>query len=272
VYKSVNGKSCGDVLQSLLHVNKQFFLVMNNSGKVIVTDEEFRKTAEINGLSSPRYLLKVTDAKAYLSDLQANKISIIHLKDHSLKGSIACRGWTEQMALVYNKVFVTNLSSRYLYVINSMTDAISDSVEVGSGAASLVSDADDQLWVLCRGDQAKKEKACLLQIDPISLLIRQRVSLEGAPSNLCVGPNGRDLYYLNAGVWQYDSKSAQSRHLYGEATSNFYGLGIHPVNGDIFVSDAMDYAQASTIIQLSKEGTRKKSLKAGINTGGFYFE
>lgn len=43
VYKAVNGKTCGDVLQSLLHFNKQYFLVMNNSGKIVVTDQDLKK-------------------------------------------------------------------------------------------------------------------------------------------------------------------------------------------------------------------------------------
>ena len=272
VYQAVNGKSCGDVLQSLLHVNKNYFLVMNNSGKIIVTDQEFKKTAEINGLASPRYILQVTDAKAYVSDLQANKISIVNLKESALKGSIPCRGWTEQMCLIYNKVFVTNLSSRYLTIINSITDQVIDSIEVGAGAGSLITDAGDKLWVLCRGDIALKEKARLVQIDPVTLVILQKIELEGSPFNLCVDGSGSYLYFLNAGLYRFKITGKLAEKIYGEASSNFYGLAVDPATGNLFVSDAMDYSQASTISILSKDGTLKKSIKAGINTGGFYFD
>lgn len=270
VYKAANGKACGDVLQSLLHDTKRYFLVINNSGKIIVTDEEFKKTAELTGFSSPRYLVKVSDAKAYLSDLRSDKISILNLKDLSVKGSIACKGWTEQMVVIYNKVFVSNLSSRYLFVINAATDAIIDSIEVGTGAGSLVTDKNDKLWALSRGSTI--EKAQLVQIDALTHQILQKVNIEGAPFNLCAASNGEDLYFIQSGIYHYSISSSTLTKLVDEPQANFYGLAIEPVSGDLFAADAMDYTQSSTIRIYSKNGLGKKSLKAGINTSGFYFD
>lgn len=272
VYMAANGSHCGDVLQSLLTFNKKYFLVINNSGKVIVTDQNFVKTAEIKGFASPRYLVQVTESKAYLSDLHADKISIINLRDLTVKGSIPCKGWTERMLVMYNKVFVTNLYSRFVYVINSSTDAVVDSISVGWGASSLIADADDKVWLLCRGDKALQEKAKLVQIDPASHMVLKSIDLEGSPFNLCVAGNGRDLYFLNDGLYHFSISGTSPDKIYGEANANFYGLGIDPVTDNIYVSDAKDYAQASVISVLTKDGTRKKSIKAGINTSGFYFD
>ena len=78
----------GDVAQSLSFINDKFYLVVNNSGKISVCDNQFKKITQITNLSSPRYLLPVTNQKAYVSDYNANAISIIDLNSNLKTGSI----------------------------------------------------------------------------------------------------------------------------------------------------------------------------------------
>jgi hypothetical protein len=53
---------------------------------------------------------------------------------------------------------------------------------------------------------------------------------------------------------------------------NYYGLGIHPVSGNIFVTDAKDYASQGTIYQYNQTtGSMMKTYPGGIIPGSFCF-
>ncbi len=52
----------------------------------------------------------------------------------------------------------------------------------------------------------------------------------------------------------------------------FYGLGIHPANGNIYVSDAKDYVQNGTVYQYNQvTGSLVRTFPAGRIPGSFCF-
>lgn len=276
IYHSVNQSSPGDVAQSLTHINANFYLVMNNSGKIIVCDEKFKKLSEIKNLQSPRYILPVSNQKAYVSDLYANAIHVVDLNTNSKTGSIACNGWTEQMLLIYNKVFVCNPRSKYVYVINSITDQKTDSVAVGINASSLVLDKYDKVWVLSSGDKLKNELPRLSRINPVTLQIEKTLEFkqDRSVSGLCLNRGKDTLYYLSGGVYRMPVSSnelPETEFLSGQ-NKNYYGLGVNANDYTVYVADALDYIQRSNVYIYNSKGELLKDFKAGINTNGFYFE
>jgi hypothetical protein len=52
---------------------------------------------------------------------------------------------------------------------------------------------------------------------------------------------------------------------------NIYGLDSNPVNGDIYISDAVDYQQASHIWRYSQSGTLVDHFAAGVISSGCVF-
>ena len=67
-YKLQNNATIGDVLQSMFFFNGKYYLVVNNSNKILVCDSNMKKLNQINGFTSPRYFIPVNNAKAYVSD------------------------------------------------------------------------------------------------------------------------------------------------------------------------------------------------------------
>ena len=53
--------------------------------------------------------------------------------------------------------------------------------------------------------------------------------------------------------------------------SYFYNLGINPVNGDIFVTDALDYQQRRRLLIFNNKGELLSEMFAGISPGRLYF-
>lgn len=277
VFSAHNQRPVGDVLNSALSVNGQFWLIVNNSQKIERLNEITLQALEpIHGLHSPRFGARVGLGKVYVTDLHANRIHIINETSGVLSGHIPVSGWTEGLVLSQGYVWVCNTSADRLYKINPELDQIVDSVQVGDAPRSVVSDKDGKIWVLCEGGIPPQETAgSLWKIDPVS--VSAELSLSHAqnsdhPSRLSISPDGSLLYWLKDGVFRM---AIGETVLPGQAwiPSNgklFYGLGISPVN-DIFVSDAKDYVQKGKVYRYSADGLPNGTWDAGIIPGGFYF-
>ncbi len=274
-YKEQNNAEVGNIAQSLSFINSKFYIVVNNSQKIIVCTNEFKKTGEINGLTSPRYILPITNQKAYVSDLYANAISIIDLNSNTKIGSIPCSGKTEKMTLIYNKAFVTNSDRDYVYIINTITDLKTDSVFVGKNSGSIVLDKNDKVWVLSSGNQ-QNSTGKLIRINPISNQkeVEMSFSVSDSPNNLCLNKTKDTLYFLNEGIFRIPviDNSLPANPFVTKGNRNFYGLGINPNNCTIYAADALDYSQKSNIYIYDSNGNQKSLFKAGVISNGFYFE
>jgi DNA-binding beta-propeller fold protein YncE len=276
-YQSQNQTVMGDVAQDLIYYNSSFYIVMNNSQKVIVCDEQMKNRAFISGLNSPRYILPVTNSKAYVSDFKANAISVVNLNSNAIVSTIGCSGWTEKMALIYNKVFVTNMRTKYLYVINTINDSKTDSIEVGSSAGNILIDRNDRLWVLNSGDPKIPEPGTLKRINPVSHAVEKTFvfALNESPGSLCMNKTKDTLYFLNSGGicrMGMGDASLPAAPFISKGSRNYYGLGIDPNTYQVYAADALDYVQRSNVYIFDANGSQKSFFKAGIISNGFYFE
>ncbi len=278
LFKPANNVSLGDVCQSMYLLTGKAYLVVNNSGKVVVVNPlNFITIATITGFTSPRYFLPVSNNKAYVTDLYSNAITIVNLSTNTISGNIPCTGWTEELTLVYGKAFITNIRRNKVYVVNTATDVIDDSIAVSYGTSSIKQDKNGKLWVLCSGDKATNKYPGLHRINPITNEVELSLPFLNAadsPSRLTINGNADVLYYLlSDGVHQLNITDIALNPvaLISKATRNFYGLGVDPKDGVIYVSDAIDYVQRGIIYRYQPNGTLINSFKAGITPNNFYF-
>lgn len=276
IYFSQNNSHIGDVAQSLNLINGNFYIVVNNSNKITICNQNFQKTGQISGLTSPRYIQKITNQRAYVTDLKSNKICIVDLNQNIIAGYVSCPGSTERMAMIYNKVFVCNTKRNYLYQINTSTNLIEDSVFVGINASSLVIDKNDVLWVLSSGDASTNTLARLTKINTINNKVYSFFEFTSSSFNpdLCLNKTLDTLYFLNGGIFRMNISDTQlpSNPLVSKGSRNFYGLGINPNDFTIYASDVLDYVQKSNVYVFDVNGNQKNLFKAGYITNGFYFE
>jgi DNA-binding beta-propeller fold protein YncE len=278
LFEPANNRPLGDVCQSMYTFNGKVYMVVNNSGKIeVVNESNFSSVATITGLTSPRYFLPVSNSKAYVSDLYANHISIIDLSNNTIGNSIACNGQTEEMILAYGKVFITNYLSDKLYVINTLTDVLTDSITIGFGSNSIVEDKNGKIWVLCSGSASNAVKASLHRINPVNNLVEQSFTFLNStetPWRLNMNAGNDTLYYLNNDLYRMSitASSLPPTPFISHGTRNFYGLGIDPSSNEIYVSDAIDYVQRGKIYRYDAAGTQLNTFLAGIIPGDFYFK
>ena len=275
-FRQANNQSLGDICQSMNIINGKLYIVVNNSGKIEVCNPySLKKELTISGLTSPRYIYPVNNSKAYVTDGYSNQISIINLNNHSISGTITINGWTEQLILKNNKIFVTNSSTDYLYIINPVTDLLTDSVLISKGANSILEDQNGKLWVLCGGDYLNTYYATLYRVNPDNEQIENSFTFSTGdfPSRLCINSSGDSLYYLNNNVYKMGIEEL-SRPITPFITSsgnNFYGLAIDKSKNEIYVSDAIDFIQKGKIFRYRADGSVMENFLAGIIPGDFIF-
>lgn len=278
LFLEVNGETPGDLLQSVTLHEDQLWMVINNSGKIEIMDPvDGQRTGTVTGLESPRYMLPWPSLnKAYVTDLYASRVNIIDLNTRAVTGHIPVNGWSEAIIEAGNKVIVSGMTSGMLYAIDPQTDQMTDSLLVGDSPESMVLDNQGMLWVLCQGAYPDYNTASLVKVDPASweVLNTYMLPAQGLPwSRLRISAQQQQLYFLGGDVYTFDLQAAQPQPMVfvsGEGMS-LYGLGVDPYNGDVYVSDAIDFNQQGRIKRYSSAGNPEDEFAARNIPSGFLF-
>ena len=274
VYSTKNNESMGNVLHSIAFINGQYFFVVNNSGKVIMTDTNFVKQKEITGLTSPRNIYKVSDTKAYITDLYADAITTLDLNTLETIGSIPCNGHSEEGVVKDGVFWFTAPETAKIYSVDIATDRITDSIQVGWMPEGIVLDNKNVMWVLNRGDASKNEEPKLTSVSVLGedVLVTSNI-LVGAPINLEYDQELDLLYFVNDGIWNQGTDIDLSEPVLWKPADDkvYYSVRVNPENSEVYVSDVKDFVSRSTIYRYSKDGTLLDEFSAGIITGDFFF-
>lgn len=279
VFKPANNRPLGDVLQSMTLRDGTAYLVVNNSKKIEMIDvTSFQSEGTITGFNSPRYMLFIDNSKAYVSDLYDNAIAVVSMSSKSIVKKIPCPGATEQMLLYNNKVYVCNTLQRSLYIVDVNTDELIDSIPLSYGPNSIVMDHNNKIWVLCSGSESQSIYAGLHRINPandsveLSIVNIYPQGIFGA-NRMVINGTGDHLYWLNKDVQDMSiAAQAPPAEPFIRAVNNkFYGIGTDPFSGEIYISDAIDYVQRSSVYHYTPDGSLIGVFKTGVSTNGFYF-
>jgi hypothetical protein len=99
-------------------------------------------------------------------------------------------------------------------------------------------------------------------------------SASSSPHHLVIDANREYLLYINNSIYKMNiaDSTLPTNAFISNQSNNFYSMAISNYNNDIYVSDAMDYVQNSTIYRYSFSGQLIHTFKAGINASGFWIE
>ncbi|MBX0333523.1 hypothetical protein K3G39_09755 [Pontibacter sp. HSC-14F20] len=303
-FKKVNAPLVmGDVLQHMTQHGDQLYLVMNNSGKVVVTNAQTLKAeGEIAGLEAPRYFAALNDDKAYVTEwlgydpatfvYSNGRVAVIDLKTNTVTKTITVGVQPEQIVIAGGKLYVANNGGNTVTVINTATDAIETTIAVNEGPNSLALDRNNMLWVSSRGIKAydpvdwsvseeSSTPGSLAKINPTSNSVVATLTFSQnapAPGKLTPNLNGDKLYYVfNNKVWVQDvnATSLASQPLIDRGTYvayGFNGLGVEPTSGTIYAGKATDYASNGWVVRYNPQsGAAVDSFRVGIAPNGFLF-
>ncbi len=277
IFNKSNNRQLGDVFQSISLINDHLFLVINNSGKIeIINPNSVEVETTITGLGSPRKILDISQNKALVSDLYSNKIALIDLENYAVENYIDVSGWTEDIIKSGEKIFISNMDNNIVYSIDIETLMITDSIATFPVPNSMVEDINGNIWVLCSGSTGKSLPGGLIGFDPITNNTIKSIEFPGhfpPASKLNINAGGDSLYFISEDIWRIsiNDSNLPENPFYRANGRNFYGLGISPHDGKVFISDAVDFVQKGKAIIINNNGETIAEYNTGIIPGGFFF-
>lgn len=277
IYFKKNNKKIGDILQNMIIEGDKAYLVVNNSGYVLKTNvSDFKLDTTISGLVSPRQVTKIDDDKYYITDIYSGKIFIFSSSKNKIISEINTGLWNENCVSSGDFIYVScpwsynKPESRKILIINSKTDKIVDSLKVGSSPNQMVIDHKGYLWTLCAGDSYQGVKGSLYKTDLNTKKNIDSIIFDKTLEifNTSIGLNSfRDtLYILYNDVLKTstDQKITLNRIIKRE-NRNFYGMSVDNIRNNIYVTDALNFAEKGNVNIYSKSGNLSKTLKSGYN-------
>lgn len=273
-----NNRPLGDVAQSMTMIGDTGYIVVNNSNKIEVVDlTTFQSIGEISTLNSPRNLLPISPNKAYVSDLYEDDIYIVNPHDFSVIGRINSAGWTEEMVMVNGKVFVCQVDSSQLLVIDAATDHIIDKLPTAHSPQYIELDKNGNVWVSCSGNQDAKKPA-LQQFNSSNLQLMKSLNEESANQffgEIAFNSTKEELFFINKdGVGKLTITDTTLAEMAFVPANNriLYAMNVDPKTNEIYLTDAIDYQQKGVIYRYSENGSLMSHFRVGIIPGSIYFK
>lgn len=287
IYQSVNGNSLGDIFQSVQKIGNNYYLCINNSDKIIVTDTAFKLISYIS-VPKPRYILQVATDKAYVSSLYHHQVYVINTLTNNLTDSISLSGKNSEGMLLYNNsafICTWDTSVNKIYNINSTNNIVSDSFYInGFAPKEILLDKEDKLWILSGNIQSGKV-ATLSRIDPSTNQILKTFTFPNSadPIRPVMNSTKDSIYFIEAnynggtdynGIYRMAITATdlpQQAFIQAQTNQYFWSLGIDPLTGNIYVGDPKGFVQKGSVSIYQQDGTKLKQFATGVGPGHFYF-
>lgn len=285
VFFRANGMRLGDVAQSMTIYDGRAWVVVNNSHVIFAIDPvTFREIGRIENLTSPRYIHFVSPTKAYVSQIWDNRIFIVDPSRYAVTGYIevpgmsAESGSTEQMVRIGDYVYCNCWSYNSSVIkIDTRTDRVVASLQVGLQPNSLVRDCHDRLWTITdggyEGSPTGYEAPRLVCIDTKDFSVERSYTfrLGDTPSEVCANGAADTIYWINRHIWRMpvDASAAPRMPFLTERDTKYYGLTVDPVSSDVYVADAIDYQQQGIVYRYSSRGNLLDEFYTGVTPAAF---
>ena len=277
----------GDMGNDLQVYDGKLWAVMNGSSLIEVMDAA--TASHIGQISIPncRYII-FNGRHAYVTsyagavgmdpNAQQGYVARIDIDRMEITSTCPVGYQPEGMAIYDGRLYVAN-SGGYrapnydntVSVIDLETFAISTTIEVGLNLHRIVRDSQGFLWVSSRGDYMGHAPKTYI-VDPRTNVVCDSLDLAISGMTLV----GDSLYVYNSdwstGLSSYHLVNTRTRkaitdRLITDGTdqqiSAPYGIAVHPVTRDIYITDAADYVNPGHIHCFTPQGERRGDVRTG---------
>ncbi|MDR0541234.1 MAG: hypothetical protein LBH19_03365 [Dysgonamonadaceae bacterium] len=295
LYSDIQNGKLGDVGQSLFIFRDKLFIAVSSSARIRVLDLYSKKTLadipleEINGaVSKPRYF--ATDGtKIYVSALNGYVLRI-NPDTYTVEGHVQVGPNPEGIAVVNGKIYVANsdgmnYSNNYengnsVSVINTASfTKDGDDIAVATNPTVLHADKYGNVYVVSNGDYAGNPVLQKINTQTRAVEVLPGISV----SNFTIHENTCYLYSIiydanwnpTASVEYFDITASnpvtQKFIMDGTVVTTPYAIAVEPVDGKIYIADAIDYVNPGKVYVFNASGGKNKSFNAGIMPCDFAF-
>jgi len=275
------GRSLGDTGNDIVIVGNTAFIAVNVSNKVEVVDiTNFRSkgTIDLGAGSGPRRIFAKDSLTAYVSGF-SGKVYKIDAKTMAVVKEIPVGAYPEGMVEIGGRLFVANSGlggGNTLSVIDLKTDAVLQSIIVGTNPVNLVKDYNNMLYSVCTGRYDSADiGGAIYKIDPAGLDVIDSLILPQNPSDAVVTAENIMFVLNNFGVMKVDLgnfKKTPELFIGGMTVNSMYGIiysiAYDPIDRLLYLGNPKDFTQNGEVAIFDMLGKEVRRFETGLNPGG----
>jgi YVTN family beta-propeller protein len=290
IFEAINDRPLAAVTQSLKFYNDRGYIIDSNGRVEIVEKKDLTSVGSItNGLSLPRFFVGhstfgyVTDWGPY-DDNWGNpdsRILVIDLALDQITRELETPSRPEGIVAVNDKIYVANSGTDLVTIYDPATNSLTDSIKVNNGPTHFAIDKNQDLWVISTG--AYITGGALQKINPTTSEVIHTVDISNTLSNGKLSINGTgELLFFMGEQWAPDYSYTENKvyktsisqpESYSEIISerNLFGLGVDPVNNQVYVTDAVAFQGNGKVYVYDFSGNKQEEYSVGRGPNGFVF-
>ncbi len=275
-----SGRSLGDTGNDIVIAGNTAFIAVNVSNKVELVDiTNFRSkgTIDLGAGSQPRRIFAKDSLTAYVSGF-SGKVYKIDVKTLTVVKEIPVGDYPEGMVEVGGRLFVANSGlggGNTVSVIDLSTDAVLQSITVGTNPVNLAKDNNNMLYSICTGRYDSADiGGAIYKIDPAGLDVIDSLILPQNPSDAVVTSENIMLVLNNLGVMRVDLgnfKKAPELFIGGMTVNSMYGIiysiAYDPIEKLLYLGNPKDFTQNGEVAIFDMLGNEVRRFETGLNPG-----
>jgi hypothetical protein len=288
VFERANvGSTIGNSFESMSFANSNAYFISSKSNKIVITNAKtFITSKTITGFEQPRNII-FGGKRAFISqwgnDGLTGSIQVIDTTNSTIVKSIPTGKGPDKITFINNLLWVINSggigkdSTINQFDIINNADTLVRTITVPLGPNSIITDANNDTWVLCGGYADRNGTGKLVKIKDNKIELSFDVPKLAA--NLITDKGGFNLYFIADGkIWQKDilnfGKTPPS--VFGgikKTFDNLTAIGVDTETENFYCGDALDSKSSGTVYIFDKTTfAEKSSFKVGIKPIRFIFK
>lgn len=263
VFQETNGRPLGDVLQSVLVIGSEMFLVLNNSATIeVVSTIDFKHLRSLSNMGSPRYLVPIANSSdAFVTDIYANEIKRVNLQTGAIVTKISLKGWHEEIVMLDPTHYVfANLQNKKLYVISSQSNELTDSFVLNGSIANLQR-VGDNIFLLDKSDSTSSR---LISFNGTNLTNPKVIFTTNSKVERIAMVNQNSAYLqIEEQLVHWTLSEGMKEIATLPANAKIYSINYLPKDKTIWLTDAVDYVSKGKVYVYSATGQDLLIFKSG---------
>lgn len=286
IFTASNNKGLGDTPNDLKIYGSKMYITVDISGTVEVLDAKTAK--EIKQISfktgtknaEPRSLA-FNKGNAFITTYDGN-VSVLDTASLTITKVIPVGRNPEQMVVSNGKLYVANSGGlsfgnpdKTVSVIDLTSLTVTKTITVIANPVAMAADAFGHVYVLSAGDYNTIKPGLSVIDNNTDIVLSSNSAAIAYSSNIVV--SGDNAYFLTSdkkvAVYSTKNQAFTTTNFITDATviTAPYGIAYDDLSGEIFVTDAKNYASAGSLFAFDKAGKNEYSLSVGINPGTIAF-
>lgn len=268
----------GNVLQSMVQVGDDYYFIVNNANKIVITDKNFKYKSEIKNLRLPRYGV-VNNGKLYVSQWGNDGISgslvVIDLALNTILKEIPLGKGPENMLILEDKLYVSLVGGydrdNRVIVLDLKSEQILTTIQVADNPAQMIS-YNYGIMLLCKGFQdyanpTNSTTGKLVKIEKDSIVFTEDIN--DFADNLTLDYVYENFYFTINGKPAIYHPLTQNIQIYNY-NSNIYKMGFDYQSESFWITDAGDFTGAGKVYITDKLFKIQDSISVGIIPTAIY--